>query len=205
MNPSAPQPHTPTRDEALALLREFNRSASLLNHALAVEAVMRRMARSAGADEDTWGLAGLLHDLDYESFPEQHCRKAAEILAERGWPEWLIRAVQSHGWGICSEVEPRSDLEKTLFAVDELTGFAVACALVRPSRSVCDLEVSSVRKKWRQKSFAAGADRALIERGAALLGIELDSLIGEVILGLRDVADAIGLGMRPPQPNPETP
>ncbi len=205
MEPSARQPHPPTRDEALALLREFNRSASLLNHALAVEAVMRRIAHNTGADEDTWGLVGLVHDLDYERFPEQHCRKAAEILAERGWPEPLIRAVQSHGWGICSEVEPRSDLEKTLFAVDELTGFVVACALVRPSRSVCDLEVPSVRKKWKQKSFAAGADRAVIERGAALLGTGLETLIGEVILGLRDVADAIGLGMRPPQTAQETP
>lgn len=177
---------TPTREEAYRLLCEYNKSDALLRHALAVEAVMRHFAREHGADEELWGVVGLLHDLDYERFPEEHCRKSEEILAERGWPEPIIRAVVSHGWGLCSEVEPLSLMEKVLYAVDELTGFVAAAALVRPSRSLLDLEVSSVKRKWKEKRFAAGVDRSLIERGAALLGMELGALIGETILGMRE-------------------
>lgn len=188
MNPSHP-----TREAALALLLEFNRSESLVKHALAVEAVMRHIARRLGEDEELWGVVGLVHDLDYERFPDQHCRKSAEILRERGWPEELVRAVVSHGWGICSEIEPQSALEKTLFAVDELTGLVATSALVRPSRSVLDLEAKSVRKKWKDKRFAAGVDRTIIEKGAALLGMDLDTLIHETILGMRSAAEAIGL------------
>ncbi len=184
----------PARDEALALLQEFNGSESLIEHALAVEGVMRHCARKHGENADEWGIVGLVHDLDYERYPEQHCSKTREILTERGWPESCIRAVVSHGWGICSDVEPLTLMEKTLYAVDELTGFVTACALVRPSRSVMDLEVSSVRKKWKQKGFAAGADRGVIEKGARLLGVELDALIADVIQGMRSVAGAIGLG-----------
>lgn len=186
--------HIPTRDEALVLLREFNESESLIHHALAVEAVMRYMARKHGEDADAWGLIGLIHDLDYERFPDQHCLKTGEILAGRGWPEAYIRAVVSHGWGLCCDVEPRTRLEQTLYAVDELTGFVTACALVRPSRSVLDLEVRSVRKKWKQKSFAAGANRDVIEKGAVMLGVSLEVLIDDVIQGMRAAADAIGLG-----------
>ncbi len=185
--------HTPTRDEALALLKEYTSSESLLKHALAVEGVMRHMALKAGQDPDMWGIVGLVHDLDYERFPAEHCTKTRTILEERGWPEATIRAAVSHGWGICSDAEPQSDLEKTLYAVDELVGLVAACALVRPSKSVRDLEPRSVRKKWKQASFAAGADRALIERGAQRLGVELDALIADVIAGMRSVADAIGL------------
>jgi len=183
----------PTREEALSLLREYNRSEGLIKHALAVEAVMRHMARRRGADEETWGLVGLIHDLDYERYPEEHCRKTAEILGARGWPEGLIRAAVSHGWGICSDVEPVSDMEKTLYAVDELTGLIVAAALVRPSRSVMDLTAKSVRKKWKDKRFAAGVDREVIEKGAAMLGMELSELISETIAGMREVAGEIGL------------
>jgi len=184
----------PTRAEALALLKEYTANDSLIKHAMAVEAVMRYAARKHGADEVEWGIVGLIHDLDYERFPDQHCRKSREILVERGWPEPYIRAVVSHGWGLCSDVEPQTLLEKTLYAIDELTGFVTACALVRPSRSVLDLEVASVRKKWKQKAFAAGADRGVIEKGAQMLGVELDALIADVILGLRTAADTIGLG-----------
>jgi putative nucleotidyltransferase with HDIG domain len=184
---------TPAREEALALLRRFNRSESLIRHALAVEAVMRHFARERGEDEEKWGVVGLVHDLDYEQFPDQHCRKSEEILRQHGWPEELIRAVLSHGWGICSEVEPRSELEKVLFAVDELTGLVATAALVRPSRSVLDMEAASVRKKWRDKRFAAGVDRAVIEKGAAMLGMELNDLITETIRGMRTVAEQIGL------------
>ena len=142
---------------------------------------------------EEWGLVGLLHDLDYEKFPEQHCKKTREILQERGWPEEYVRAVVSHGWGLCTDVEPQTTLEKTLYAIDELVGFVTACVLVRPSKSVMDLEVSSVRKKWKQKGFAAGANRTVIEKGAQMMGVDLEALISDVIMGMREVAPAIGL------------
>jgi predicted hydrolase (HD superfamily) len=184
---------TPTRETALALLKEFNQSESLIKHALAVEAVMRRFARQRGQDEAKWGIVGLVHDLDYEKFPEQHCRKTEAILRERNWPEEYIRAVVSHGWGICSDVKPESEMERVLFAVDELTGLVTTSALVRPSRSVLDMEAASVKKKWKDKRFAAGVDRSIIEKGAAMLGMELPELITETILGMREVAEGIGL------------
>jgi len=187
------QEHTPTYDEALSLFQEFNNSESLLKHAYSVEGVMRYMARKIGQDEEKWGIVGLTHDLDYERFPEQHCKKAREILEERGWPEEYIRAVVSHGWGICSDVEPQSNMEKTLYAVDELTGLITAAALVRPSKSVSDLEAKSVMKKWKDKSFAAGVNRSVIEKGAAMLGVELRELVSDTIMGMREVADKIGL------------
>ena len=188
-------PHIPTRDEALALLKAYNSNASLIQHALAVEAVMRHAARQHGADEDEWGIIGLIHDVDYERYPDQHCHKAREILTEQGWPDSYIRAVVSHGWGICTDVEPLTLLERTLYAVDELVGFVTACALVRPSKSVTDLEVASVRKKWKQKGFAVGANREVIDKGAQLLGVDRDKLIADVIQGMRPVAEDIGLGI----------
>jgi putative nucleotidyltransferase with HDIG domain len=184
---------TPTRETALALLKEFNQNESLIKHALAVEAVMRHFARQRGQDEEKWGIVGLVHDLDYEKFPDQHCRKTEEILRERRWPEEYIRAVVSHGWGICSDVKPESEMEKVLFAIDELTGLVTTSALVRPSKSVLDMEASSVKKKWKDKRFAAGVDRSIIEKGAAMLGMELPALITETILGMREVAEDIGL------------
>jgi putative nucleotidyltransferase with HDIG domain len=187
------QEHTPTYDEALSLLKEFNKSESLLKHAYSVEGVMRYMARKTGEDEDKWGIIGLMHDLDYERFPEQHCKKSREILEERGWPEEYIRAVVSHGWGICSNVEPQTEMEKTLYAVDELTGLITAVAIIRPSKSVADLEAKSVMKKWKDKSFAAGVNRSLIEKGTAMLGVELRDLVSDVIMGMREVAERIGL------------
>jgi predicted hydrolase (HD superfamily) len=185
--------HQPTYDEALSLLKEFNNSESLLKHAYSVEGVMRYLARNQSEDEEKWAIVGLVHDLDYERFPEQHCLKAQEILAERGWPEEYIRAVVSHGWGICSGVEPQTSLEKTLYTIDELTGLITAAALVRPSRSVADLEVKSVMKKWKDKAFAAGVNRSVIEKGTAMLGVELVNLITDTIMGMREVADRIGL------------
>jgi len=183
----------PTRDEALALLKEYNRSEGLVKHALAVEAVMRYIAWKRGQDPEKWGAIGLIHDLDYEQFPDQHCRKTGGILRERGWPEEYVRAAVSHGWGVCSDLEPQSDLEKVLYAVDELTGLVAATALVRPSRSVLDMEARSVKKKWKDKAFAAGVDREVIRKGAERLGVDLDALITDVILGMREVAEAIGL------------
>lgn len=187
------QERIPTYDEALSLLKEFNKSESLLKHAYSVEGVMRHIARKRGEDEEKWGIIGLIHDLDYERFPEQHCKKSREILEERNWPEEYIRATVSHGWGICSDVEPQVEMEKILYAVDELTGLITAVAKIRPSKSVADLEAKSVMKKWKDKSFAAGVDRSVIEKGTAMLGLELRELITDVIMGMRDVAARIGL------------
>lgn len=183
----------PTREDAWNLLTTYNQSDSLRKHALAVEGVMRYFARKYGEDETVWGIIGLIHDLDYEQFPEQHCQKTEAILRENGWPEDYIRAVISHGYGICTDVEPRSTMEKVLFAVDELTGLVTTTALVRPSRSVMDLKPKSVKKKWKDKRFAAGVDRAIIEKGAAMLTVDLGDLINDTIMGMREVADAIGL------------
>ncbi len=183
----------PAREEAYDLLLEYNKSDSLIKHALAVEGVMRYFARKRGEDEEKWGIIGLVHDLDYEQFPEEHCRKSEEILRENGWPEDYIRAVISHGWGLCVDVEPQTDLEKVLYAIDELTGLVVTTALVRPSKSVMDLKAKSVKKKWKDKRFAAGVDRSIILKGAEMLGIEITELITDTIMGMREVAEEIGL------------
>lgn len=183
----------PTRDEAFALLTEYNQSESLIKHALAVEGVMRYFARRRGEDEQKWGIVGLIHDLDYERHPDQHCTKTAEILLAHHWPEELIRAVVSHGWGICSDIQPESEMEKVLYAIDELTGLVTTSALVRPTCSVMDLTAKSVKKKWKDKRFAAGVDRSIIDRGAEMLGMDRTELITETILGMRDVAEEIGL------------
>ena len=185
--------HTPTYEEALSLFKEFNRSESLLKHAYSVEGVMRYIARKLGEDEEKWGIIGLVHDLDYERFPEEHCTRSRQILEEREWPEEYIRAVVSHGWGICSDAEPQSTLEKTLYAIDELTGLVTAAALVRPSRSVSDMEAKSVMKKWKDKSFAAGVNRSIIEKGSEMLAMELRDLVTDTIMGMREVAGRIVL------------
>jgi putative nucleotidyltransferase with HDIG domain len=188
---------TPSRDEALALFKKYNQSESLLKHALAVEAVMKYMARQRGEDEEVWGIIGLVHDIDYEMYPQEHCVKAREILAEAGWPEEWVRAVVSHGWGICSDEEPLSEMEKVLFAVDELTGLVNTTALVRPSRSVLDLTAKSVKKKWKDKRFAAGVDRSVIETGAERLNRDLTDLITDTIMGMREAAEVLDLAGTP--------
>ncbi len=185
--------HLPTRESAYALLTEWNESDRLIRHALAVEGVMRYFARKRGENEEMWGIIGLVHDLDYERFPESHCKKTEEILRRHQWPESYIRAVTSHGWGICTDVEPQSEMERVLYAVDELTGLVAAAALVRPSKSIMDLKVKSIKKKWKDKRFAAGVDRSVIEKGAERLGMALSDLISDTIMGMREVADDIGL------------
>ena len=187
----------PTREQALNLFMKYNQSESLYRHALSVEAVMRFMARKHGEDEEKWGIIGLIHDLDYEKYPEQHCTMTEKILREERWPEEYIRAVVSHGYGICSDTEPQTLLEKTLFAIDELTGLVNTSALVRPSRSILDMEARSVRKKWTDRRFAAGVDRSVIEKGAAMLGADLNDLITDTITGMREVAEEIGLKGNP--------
>ncbi len=183
----------PTREQAYELLTKYNSNESLIKHALAVEGVMRYLAKKYGEDAEKWGVIGLVHDLDYEQYPDQHCKKSQEILQQEGWPEEYIRAVISHGWGICSDVKPETRLEKALYAIDELTGLIVAAALVRPSKSVMDLKAKSIKKKWKEKRFAAGVDRTIIEKGAEMLGVELGELITDTIMGMREVAKEIGL------------
>ncbi len=185
--------HIPTRPEAFALLKEYNSNESLIKHALAVEGVMRYFAEKHGQDPEKWGIIGLVHDLDYQQYPDQHCTKTAEILSSHNWPQDYIHAVVSHGWGLCSDVEPQEKMEKVLYAIDELTGLTAAAALVRPSRSVMDLEPRSVKKKWKDKAFAAGVDRQVIQKGADMLGMELSDLFRETIAGMRQVAEEIGL------------
>jgi putative nucleotidyltransferase with HDIG domain len=183
----------PSREQALDLFKKYNKSESLLKHAFAVEGVMKYMARKSGEDEEKWGIIGLIHDLDYEMYHDQHCTMTGKILRDCRWPEEYIRAVLSHGWGLASNVEPLSKLEKTIYAVDELTGLVATSALVRPSKSVLDMEARSVIKKWNDRKFAAGVDRSVIEKGAEMLGIKLDELITDCIMGMREVAEEIGL------------
>lgn len=184
---------TPDRDQALTLLQQYNQNESLIKHALSVEAVMRHFAGIYGEDPEKWGVIGLIHDLDYEKYPEQHCSMTKKILEEDKWPADYIRAVMSHAWGICTDVEPVHFMEKVLYAIDELTGLITACVLVRPSRSIMDLAVKSVKKKWNMKAFAAGANREIIEKGAAMMDKDLDYVIQETINGMKTVADDIGL------------
>ena len=183
----------PTRQQAMDLLLEHNSSDSLIKHALSVEAVMRHLALKHGEDPDKWGVIGLIHDLDYERYPDRHCTMTHMLLAGKGWPEEYIHAVMSHAWGICTDVEPTHLMEKYLYAIDELTGLVTACVLVRPSKSLSDLKVKSVKKKWKTKHFAAGASREVMEKGAEMLGVEISELIQDVIYGMRTVAGEIGL------------
>jgi putative nucleotidyltransferase with HDIG domain len=184
----------PTRSEAYELLKKYNKNLALIRHALAVEAVMKHFAEILGEEDvDKWAVVGLIHDLDYEMYPEQHCIKVKELLEQEGWPEDYIHAVQSHGWKLCADVEPVERMEKVLYTIDELTGFITAVVYMRPSKSILDLEVKSVKKKWKQGSFAAGVNRAVVEEGAAMLGMDLDKVIAETIEGMKKVADDIGL------------
>jgi len=183
----------PTRQQALALFEEYNQSESLKKHALAVEAVMRHYAELLGEDGEKWGVIGLLHDLDYEKYPDRHCAMSGQILRERGIDEDYIHAVVSHGWGLCSDVEPQHVMEKVLYATDELTGLITAAVLMRPSKSVLDLTPSSVRKKFKSSGFAAGVNRELIQKGAGMLDTTVDELITQCILAMQKQADALGL------------
>ena len=177
----------PTREEAWELLIRYNQDAFHLQHAETVEGIMRYFARKLGyeQEEDFWGIVGLLHDLDFEKYPEEHCVKSQEIMREEGLDESLIHATASHGYGLVVDVKPEKEMEKVLFAVDELSGLIWAAALVRPSKSVQDLELKSVKKKFKDKRFAAGCSRDVIEKGAEMLGWSLDDLISETILAMR--------------------
>jgi putative nucleotidyltransferase with HDIG domain len=187
----------PTREEALALLSKYNDDESHIKHALAVEGAMRHFARKLGGDEDLWGVVGILHDIDWEKTmdePSRHCHLAPELLRQAGVEENVIHAVQSHGYGICTDVEPANDMEKVLFTIDELTGLVITAGLVRPSRSLSDLEVKSVKKKWKDKAFARGVDREIIQKGAEMMGMPLEEVIENTILAMRPIEKEIGLG-----------
>ncbi len=184
-----------TREEASALWHKYNSSESLWHHALSVEAVMRKGALRYGEDPEYWGLVGLLHDIDWEMFPDMHCRKAPEILREIGADDDFIHAVCSHGWTLCSDTEPVKTMEKLLFAIDELTGLVNATALMRPEK-MNGISVKSVKKKWATKNFAAGVNRDIIEKGAEMLGVTKEDLIQLTIDGMSEIADEIGLGKR---------
>lgn len=183
---------TLTRNEAWELLTEYNKERFHLKHALTVEGVMRWFAGELGYsdEEEFWGIVGLLHDLDFEQFPDSHCIKEQEIMRERGIDERIIHATASHGYGLTVDIKPEHEMEKVLYAVDELTGLIGAVALMRPSKSVSDLELKSVKKKYKNANFAAGCSREVIERGAAMLGWELDTLIERTILAMRSCEEA---------------
>lgn len=183
----------PTREDAWNLLNKYVKNESQIKHALAVEAAMVHFAKLYNEDVEKWGVVGLIHDLDYDQYPDEHCKITEQLLREENWPEDYIRGVLSHGWKLCTDVEPKETMEKVIYTVDELTGLIAATALMRPSKSIMDMEAKSVKKKWGQKSFAAGVDRSVIEDGASMMDMELKDIIHETILGMREVAEEIGL------------
>ncbi|HIZ23706.1 MAG TPA: hydrolase [Candidatus Blautia faecigallinarum] len=180
-----------TREQAMELLKKYNQEPFHMEHALTVEGVMRWFAAENGEDEEFWGIAGLLHDVDFEKYPEEHCQKAPELLNEIGASPELIHAVCSHGYGLCSQVEPTHPMEKILFAADELTGLIWAAAKMRPSKSVMDMEVKSLKKKFKDKRFAAGCSRDVIEKGAQMLGWNLNELFEKTILAMRSCEETV--------------
>lgn len=181
------------RESAFELLKKYNKEPFHIQHALTVEGVMKWYANELGYgdDADYWATVGLLHDIDFELYPEQHCKKAPELLREGGAGDDIIHSVCSHGYGICCDIKPEHEMEKVLFAVDELTGLIGAAALMRPSKSVMDMEVKSVKKKYKDKKFAAGCSRDVIESGAKELGVELDKLFADTIMAMRSCEESI--------------
>ena len=195
---TTPMKETPViaRDHAWELFRTYNKDPFHIRHALTMEGVMRWYAGDLGyaGEEDFWGIVGLLHDIDFEEFPDQHCVKAPELLRQGGVGEDIIHGVCSHGYGLTVEIKPEHEMEKVLYATDELTGLIWAAAIIRPSKSVQDMEVKSVKKKYKTPAFAAGCSRQVIERGAAMLGWDLDTLIHKTILAMRSCEDAVAGG-----------
>ncbi len=183
------------REEAFELLKKYNKEPFHIRHALTVEGVMRYYADKLGYDTDFWGIVGLLHDIDFELYPEEHCIKAPELLREGGASDELIHAVCSHGYELTVDVKPEHEMEKVLYAVDELTGLIWAAAEMRPSKSVQDMELKSLKKKYKSKNFAAGCSRDVIEKGAAMLGKELNDVLWETILAMRSCEDSVNSAM----------
>ena len=186
----------PTREQAWEVLNEYTKNPNLIKHALAVEAGMRAYAQRFGEDEEKWAVVGLIHDFEYEKYPDLgpggHPFKGAELMRDMGWDEALIRAVQCHAPHI-TDTQPETLMEKAIFAVDELTGLIIATALVRPSKSILDVKIKSIKKKWKDKSFAAGVNRQDVEQGAAMLGVELSEHLGVVLEAMKGIAEELGL------------
>lgn len=180
-----------TRSQALALLQKYNQEPFHILHGLTVEGVMRYFAQEIGEDPDFWGIVGLLHDVDFEQWPEKHCLEAPRLLAEINAEPEMVHAICSHGYGICCDVEPTEQMEKILFATDELTGLIGAAAKMRPSKSVCDMEVSSLKKKFKDKKFAAGCSRDVIRQGAERLGWTIEELMEKTILAMRSCEETV--------------
>lgn len=183
------------RNKAWDLLRKYNKEPFHLRHALTVEGVMRYFAEQRGEDADFWGVAGLLHDIDFEMWPEEHCRRAPELLREGGADEAVVHAVCSHGWGECSDVEPTHEMEKLLFAADELTGLIWSASLMRPSKSVQDMELKSLKRKFKDKKFAAGCSREIILKGAELCGLTIEELMQQTLDAMRATEDEVNRRM----------
>lgn len=183
----------PTREDAMKVLLEYNESEALIQHAKQVEAAMIHFAKYFGEDEEKWGVVGLCHDLDYEKYPEKHCKMTREILEEKQWPEEYIRAICSHGWPSCTDEKPETLMEKTLYTIDELTGIINAACLLRPSKSVLDLKLKSLNKKFKDKKFAAGCDRDIILNGIEMLDMDKNLIFEETIKGLQERAEECGL------------
>ena len=180
-----------TRSQALALLQKYNQEPFHILHGLTVEGVMRYFAQETGEDPDFWGIVGLLHDVDFERWPEKHCLEVPRLLAEINAEPEMVHAICSHGYGICCDVEPTEQMEKILFATDELTGLIGAAAKMRPSKSVCDMEVSSLKKKFKDKKFAAGCSRDVIRQGAERLGWTIEELMEKTILAMRSCEESV--------------
>lgn len=182
-----------TRDEAFELFKKYNKEAFHIRHAITLEKVLMWYANKLGyeSEKEYWGIVGLLHDIDFELYPDEHCKKAVDLLKEGGVNESVIRSVCSHGYGICSDIKPENEMEKVLFAVDELTGLINAAALMRPSKSTKDMELKSLKKKFKSKGFAAGCDRDIIKRGAEMLGMELNDLLKDTLEAMKDCEDEI--------------
>lgn len=185
--------YIPSRADAYELLTKHIQDESLINHCLSVEAVMAHFAEKFGEDVEKWSVIGLIHDLDFEKYPEEHCKMTKEILQAEDWPDDYIRGVMSHGWITCTDVEPKHIMEKVIYTIDELTGLIYATALMRPSKSILDLKPKSVKKKFKQKSFAAGVDRDVINKGLEMLDMEFNEVVDETIKGMQNVAEEIGL------------
>ena len=186
-----------TREEAFELLKKYNKEPFHIQHALTVEGVLRWFAGDLGygEDEDYWAITGLLHDIDFELYPEEHCKKAPELLSAGGVGEDMIYSICSHGYGICADVEPKHEMEKVLFAADELTGLIWSAALMRPSKSTMDMELKSLKKKFKDKRFAAGCSREIISTGAERLGWELDVLLEKTLEAMRSCEASVAAAM----------
>lgn len=181
------------RDQAFGILKKYNKNNNLIKHGIAVEAVMKHLANLYGEDAEYWGNVGLLHDVDYELYPDEHCKKCAEILKNENVQDDIIRAIQSHGYGICVDIKPERTMEKILYTIDELTGLITATALMKPDRKIGDVSLESIKKKWKKKEFAKGVNREIIQNGADMLELELDYIIEQTLIAMKSVAYELGL------------